>query len=120
MKQASMSELVSTAVADSKVLMALRKDPAAFSQRFGLTASETDALCTADTLSELDRNPLGRSAITLTATITKTQRRSHLEFDSLAHVRDLNQLTKKDLIRLLKLSLTDRRFAQKLQAELKI
>jgi hypothetical protein len=119
MKQSSMSELVSAAAADSKVLTALRNDPAAFSKRFGLTAPETDALCTADTLSELDRNPLGMSAMTLTATITKTQRRSHLVLDSLAHVGDLNRLTKKDLIRLLKLSLGDQRFAQKLQAKLK-
>jgi hypothetical protein len=120
MKLPCMSELVSAAAADASALMALRKDPAAFSQRFGLTASETDALRTADTLSELDRNPLGRSAITLTGGVTKTQRKSHLEFDSLAHVRDLDRLTKRDLIRLLKLSLMDRRFAKKLQAELKI
>jgi hypothetical protein len=120
MKQASMSELVSAAAADAKVLMALRKNPAAFSQHFGLTAPEIDALCTADTLYELDRNPLGKFAITKTGGVTKTQRRSHLEFDSLAHVRDLNRLTKKDLIRLVKLSLRDRRFAEKLQAELKI
>ena len=120
MTQPSMSELVSAAAADANALMALRKDPVAFSQRFGLTASETDALRTADTLSELDRNPLGRSALTLTGGVTKTQRKSHLEFDSLAHVRDLNRLTKQDLIRLLKLSLMDRRFAKKLQAELKI
>jgi hypothetical protein len=120
MKQPSMSELVSTAVADSKVLRALRKDPAAFSQRFGLTARETDALCTADTLYELDRSPLGRFAITKTGGVTKTQRRSHLEFDSLAHARDLDRLSKTDLIRLVKLSLRDRRFAEKLKAELKI
>src|SRR3977135_470137 len=56
MTQPSMSELVSAAAADANALMALRKDPAAFSQRFGLTASETDALRTADTLAELDRN----------------------------------------------------------------
>lgn len=120
MKQASMNELVSAAVADSEVLMDLQKDPTAFSQRFGLTALETDALCSADTLYELDRRPLGRFAITKTGGVTKTQRRSHLEFDSLAHAKDLNRLSKKDLIRLVKISLTDRRFAEKLKAELKI
>jgi hypothetical protein len=120
MKQASMSDLVRFAAADTKVLMALRKDPAAFSQHFGLTALENDALRTADSLAELDRNPLGRIATTLTGGVTKTQKRSHLELDSLAYVGDLNRLTKKDLIRLLKLSLRDRRFAEKLRAELKI
>jgi hypothetical protein len=81
-----------------------------------LTAKPRRRFESADALVELDLNPL--MAITLTATITKTVTARYSRQDDLERPLAVGRMTKKDLLRVLRLSLKDSRFAAKLRADM--
>jgi len=117
MEDARLKELVRVAASDSDTLTSLRDDPETLAEKFELELSDLEALRSADLLLELDRDPLGRSAITLTGGVTKSVTKSYRESQPL-NAKNLGRFTKKDLIRTLKLALVDKRFAAKLRADL--
>jgi hypothetical protein len=104
--------LISTISADGAMLAMLQDDPRAFADRMGLGEAAAAALKSADTLVELDRDPIHRT--TLTGGVTKCYARGRDFQDRV----DVERLTKKDLLRILKLSLTDARFAAKVRSDI--
>jgi hypothetical protein len=120
MQDSGLHHLISTVATDGALLSMLQDNPRAFAERMGLGETAAAALESADTVLKLDVNPL--SAITLTGTVTTTHTISSTK--CYARTRDFDQrivperLTKKDLLRVLEISLKDPRFAARLKADM--
>jgi hypothetical protein len=107
---------IGAAARDPDLLAQLRRDPDKLSARLGLALDERQAIRSADLLMELDRDPIGQAALTLTGGVTKTQR--HTKPTKPMSLAALERLPRRDLMRLLTLSLQNEDFAAKMRSDL--
>jgi hypothetical protein len=114
MQNSGLQNIISVVASDGVVLSLLQDDPQSFVKHFDLGDEAAFALQSAETVLELDNDPLGMT--TLTGGVTKCYADSP-DFD---RPLPLNRMTKKDLLRVLKISLQDERFAKRLRADLSL